>query len=158
MRSVRTTMVALAAAATLMLTGGVADAQQANVVTSDFVCDEETGEFVFTITVENLVNEEADIIGTYETFVDGESTDTGNLSFLPDPLAANGTSVATVTAAGDTDVFEAVFDVVYLQFETPNEITIEVGEECEPPPTTTTSSTTTTTAPASTTATPRFTG
>jgi hypothetical protein len=159
MRSLRPAIAALAATAALLLTVGVADAQQANNVTSDYECDTATGEWVFTITVENLLNEEADIVGTYETFVGGESTDSGDLSFVPDPLAALGTSVATVTAPGDTEVFEAVFDVVYEQFETPNEITIEIGETCEPPPTTTTTApTTTTTEAASATATPRFTG
>jgi hypothetical protein len=161
MRSLRPTIAALAATTALLLTTGVAGAQQANEVTSDFECDTTTGEWVITITVENLLNESAEISGEYdfETTSDGGSP-VIDFSFVPDPLPALGTSTGTITLPGDTVFVEGIVEVQYEQFLDDTDFSIEIGETCEPVETTTTTAapTTTTTAAAATTATPRFTG
>jgi len=156
MRSVRLTMAAIAATALLaFLPGAHAGAQQAFDVTTDFECNTDTGEYEFTILLENFIAEEADVDGEYDYDTASGASSTGDLDFDPDPVPGGETTTAVVSAPGDTILFEALITVVYEEFDDVAEVTIELGEECVP---TTTTSSTTTTAPPEESVQPRFTG
>jgi hypothetical protein len=127
-------------------------------VTVDYECNTETGEYEFTIVLENFLDEEADITAEY---VFDTVLDDGNaipLEFTPDPIGAGGISAAVVATPGDVILFQAFITLVYSDFDDDHEITIEIGEECVPSTTTTTEVSTTTTVETEAAVTPRFTG
>jgi hypothetical protein len=161
MRTIRS-MLAVAATlvAVLAVSAGVADAGQAFSTDIDVQCDTETGEFVLTLTLENLFAEDGDIEAAYTVFAGSDETASGEMTMTPNPVGDGETSVGVLAVPNTTTFVEIDVAVDYGDGSITDNLSVEIGETCEAVPTTpTTGETTSTTAaaPASQVQ-PRFTG
>lgn len=163
-RPLRSALAALVTTAGLLgAFTGVADAQQAVGASIDSECNPTTGMFVVTVQLTNFLDEAGDPSGGFEYLVEGGGAGDGTMVFDPDPLPAEGTTVATFSVPGNTTQVVLGWAVAFSQFTTGDNTDFALGGNCELIPTTTTttttlvSTTTTTAAPAQVTQ-PRFTG
>jgi hypothetical protein len=161
MRTIRSMLAVTATlVAVLAATAGVADAGQAFTTDIGVECDTDTGEFVLTLTVDNVFAEDGDIEAAYTVFAGSDETASGEMTMTPNPVPGGETSVGVLSVPNTTTFVEILVTVDYGDGGITDEIGAEIGESCEAVPTTpTTAGTTSTTAaaPASQVQ-PRFTG
>jgi hypothetical protein len=162
MRTIRSMLAATAAAvAVLAATTGVAAAGQASVIdTIDYECDTSTGNFVVTLTLESDVDIDGEIEANYGVFEGPDQTDSGALTFVPNPIPALGSSTATLEVPGTTTFVGVDWFVDFGEGGVEGGASVDIAETCEAVPTTPTSAETTSTTAAAPAAQvqPRFTG
>lgn len=170
----RATRLPLTIAATLVLAlsmfAGIAEAGVGMPADGTTECadDPQTGGFVITITINNLLAEEGELYGEYDsTLVGVGEGPMGVLTFVPPTLPANGTSSASFVVPANTAIVGGQVVVTYAEdtaiynIDGTGDIFAICGADT---PTTTATTAPATTAPAGpagvapVVATPRFTG
>jgi hypothetical protein len=160
MRSLRLLIAALVLAAPLAVVGATpSGAQQPIDITGNADCNDD-GTYTLFWEIENFVGAEVTI---ESAVLDGAAT--GDVTFSPNPIPADGVANGSFDVPGDTAGFVVLtVDVTGPKFDFEDVFEIELLGDCEAIVTTTTSTTlaptTTTTAPAArpVTLTPAFTG
>jgi hypothetical protein len=160
MRTTRSLLAAAAAAvAILAATTGVADAGEAVSTDIAFECDTDTGNFVVTLTLDNLTQLEGDIEADYGVFEGDTETDSGEFTMTPNPVPGGDSSVGVLEVPGTTTFVGVDIFVDFGEGSFEGSAGVEIGETCEATTTTTTAESTTTTAAAAAEAVrPTFTG
>jgi len=160
MRMIRSTLVAVAAAAILVASSGVAAGGQLVETSIDYECDTTTGNFVVTLTVENLTDLAGEIEGVYGALEGSEQLVIDDAVFVPNPVPGGGTSTAIFEIPGNATFVGVDIFVDFGEGNFEGGASADIGEPCEAIPTTTTTTTSTTTSTVATEAIvqPRFTG
>jgi hypothetical protein len=94
------------------------------------VCDEQTGNYLITTTVENFIDEEATIDGGYGWQAVSSGTADGVLEFDQTTLDLNDTATAANTVPGDTTRFDAAVDLIYSDFIDPQQASLDLAGTC----------------------------
>jgi hypothetical protein len=124
----------------------------------DAVCDAGTGDYDVTVTITSFLDTETAVDDGQFAFITGDSTIfSGTTTFTPNPVAAGGTTQATLSGPGDSVYVEVGFFIV--EVDDSDTVSLELDGNCVATPTTPTS----TVEPTSTVAAedvvrPRFTG
>lgn len=164
MRTTRSILTATAMlVAVLAATTGVAHAGAAFTADTTVACDTDTGDFVLTLTVNNVFAEDGDVEAAY-TVLDGTTaTASGEMSMTPNPMPGGESSIGTLAVPNTTTRVEIELTVDYGDGFVTDNLYENIDQTCEAVPTTPTTAETTTTAAAAAAAAdqvvqPRFTG
>lgn len=140
MRSIRPIAAAMVTTVALAvpLVGSTADAQRPPAITLAAACDEETGDYLVTTTVENFIDEEATIDGGYGWQAVTSGTADGVLEFDQTTLDLNDSATASNQVPGDTVRFDVGVDLTYSDFIDPQQASLDMAGTCGDPATPTT--------------------